>query len=296
MREVKKYKLLFSTIVLCIPSIVFGACSTANINKCLDSVCAINIGANPAARCQYCGSADSGVPAENGGMKKISAGANSKYTLTDKELKKAPKDPGERYVWAREKCFEKVDGCSSISEDEQDEIEEAYDKLIEQSCKAAGISMAMNDLTKKQTKAKTESACSSEIKTCLLNDKHCTANYSMCKEEADFDKHFADCSVAATGCEQFLNKMRGDLFAARKEAIDNVDKILDNIVASYKQQRETKLSSIKTSCKDGSAKNSCIETVCKNNMRNKCATGFEQEKNMALQLCKFYETACQRLQ
>ena len=71
------------------PHLAFGACSTANLTRCLDSVCAINIGANAAARCQYCGSASAGEPSTAGVMKNITAGNAAKYTISDKELKKA---------------------------------------------------------------------------------------------------------------------------------------------------------------------------------------------------------------
>ena len=87
------------------PGFVYGAgCSTANLIRCLDSACAINIGANPAARCQYCGSSSAGEPEKSMAMKSVSAGSAAKYTISDKELKKAPDDPGERYVWATKKC------------------------------------------------------------------------------------------------------------------------------------------------------------------------------------------------
>ena len=46
-----KYRNLFLTMgLLFVPHVVFGACSTANLTRCLDSVCAINIGANPNGR------------------------------------------------------------------------------------------------------------------------------------------------------------------------------------------------------------------------------------------------------
>ena len=97
-----KYRLLFLSVnLLFAPTLVFGACSVANLTRCLDSVCAINIGANPAARCQYCGTNSAGEPAKSGTMKSISAGTSSKYIISDKELKNAPTvlEPN-RDMWA----------------------------------------------------------------------------------------------------------------------------------------------------------------------------------------------------
>jgi len=226
-------------------------------------------------------------------MKTISAG--SKYTLSEKELKKAPTEPGERYIWARQKCYEKVDGCSSVSEDEQEDIEEAYDKLIQQSCTAAGISADMALLSEKANKKKTKSSCSSDIKICLVDEKRCSANYSKCEDQANFDKYFADCGVLSTGCEAYLTDIRSDLIASRNTAVENADKVLAGIVASYQQQRTQKLNTTNESCKTGSAKRACVETVCKNNMRHQCDVGYDYEEGLANQLCKFYDTACERL-
>ena len=272
---------------LCAPGLAFGACSRNNLTKCLDSVCAINFGMNPAARCQYCGSASAGEPVSNG-MKSVGAGA-SKYELTDKELKKAPTDPGERYVWATNQCLKKVDGCDA------DDVTDTYDSLIEQSCKAAGISAAMVNLAQKVNTAKSQSTCSTDISSCLINEKRCGAGYTKCKDEADFDKYFSDCGVLSTGCEQYLTQIRSKLFASRNDAIKNADQVLKNIVAAYQKNRQQKYDNTRQSCKDGEAKQQCIAQVCNNNMRHKCELGFEYEETLAGQLCKFYDVACERL-
>ena len=77
---------VFLSLLFTSPSFVYGACSVANLTRCLDSACAINIGANPAARCQYCGSESAGEPEKSTAMKSISAGASAKYNISDKEL------------------------------------------------------------------------------------------------------------------------------------------------------------------------------------------------------------------
>ena len=161
--------LFFSAILLFAPNFVYGACSVANLTRCLDSVCAINIGANPAARCQYCGSSNAGEPEKSTTMKNITAGTSAKYTISDKQLKNAPKDPGERYVWGTKLCLEKVSGCTA------DDVTDNYDSLIEQSCTAAGISTEMEALTKKANAKKTKTSCTTEISSCVINEKRCNS-------------------------------------------------------------------------------------------------------------------------
>ena len=222
-------------------------------------------------------------------MKSVSAGASAKYTISDKQLKKAPSDPGERYVWGTKLCLEKVAGCTS------DDVEEIYDPLIEQSCKAAGISSEMQNLAKEINEEKTEGSCSTEIRSCVVDTKRCRADYRSCESDEVFDKHFSECGVLSTGCESFLAGIKNKLNSARLSAFENADQLLKTIVESYQKLREQKLASAQNSCKNNSAKDACMERVCKSNMRNKCAVGFEYEKTVADQLCKFYETACDRL-
>lgn len=285
-----KYRILISfASLLFAPTFVYGACSTANLTRCLDSVCAINIGSNPAARCQYCGTLSAGEPEKSNAMKTVSAGASAKYTISDKELKKAPTDPGERYVWGTKLCLEKVSDCTT------DDIEKTYDPLIEQSCKAAGISAETAKLSKKVNTAKTQKSCSDDISLCIIDAKRCDANYKNCESDSDFDKYFSECSVLSTGCESFVADIRTTLIASRKSSFANASKLLSNIVASYKNAREQRLANAQSACKNNKSKTDCINRVCANNMRNKCAVGFEYEKSVATELCKFYDTACERL-
>ena len=280
---------IFFGSLFIMPTFVYGACSVSNLTRCLDSVCAINIGANPAARCQYCGSASAGEPTKSATMKSVSAGVSSRYTISDKELQAAPSDPGERYVWGTKLCLEKVSGCTP------DDVETNYDKLIDQSCKAAGIATEFANLTKKANEKKTQSSCSTEISACIIDAKRCTADYRKCESDSDFDKYFSECSVLSTGCENYIATIRSTLLSARNTAIANADKILQNIISSYQTAREQKLSNAQTSCANNKGKQDCIDRVCKNNMRNKCDVGYGYEKTVAEELCKFYDTACGRL-
>jgi len=283
-----KYRsLFFSASLLFAPTLVFGACSVANLTRCLDSVCAINIGANPAARCQYCGTESAGEPTKSVAMRNVSVGTSTKYIVSDKELKKAPTNPGDRYVWATRICLEKVSGCST------DDVSDNYDSLIEQSCRAAGIDAEMSNLVKKTNTTKAKTACSTDIESCVIESKRCNADYKNCKSDADFDKYFSECATINNGCESFLNDIKNTLNASRKTAITNADKLLKNIISSYQKDREQRLNTTQSNCKNNKSYNDCVTRVCENNMRNKCKD--KNEKAASESLCKFYNTACERL-
>ena len=285
-----KYRaLFFSGLLFFAPTLGYGACSVANLTRCLDSVCAINMGANPAARCQYCGSASAGEPTKSTAMKSVTAGASSKYTISDKELKKAPKDPGARYVWGTELCLARVSDCTP------DDVTDNYDSLIEKSCQAAGISAEISNLAKKTNATKNQNSCSAEISACIIDTKRCNGDYRKCESDSDFDKYFSECSVNAKGCDSFLADIRKGLISSRDSAIANADKILQNIVVAYQNARQQKLNNAKNSCQGDQAKTSCITNVCNNNMEHKCGKGFEYENAVATELCKYYDIACARL-
>jgi len=219
-------------------------------------------------------------------MKSVSTGASSKNTLTDKELKSAPSDPGERYAWATMECIKKLPTCTP------DDVTDVYDSLIEQSCRAAGISAQMETLRADANKKKTKSACKTDITSCMVATTRCRSDYSGCTDTADFDKFLSECGVAATGCDAHMAAIRTELASARESAIDGAEGMLAGIVESYQKNREKKWASTKDDCKNKTSYNACIETICARSMKNKCGTGFEWERSAATQLCKFYQLAC----
>jgi hypothetical protein len=281
-------KFLFVICALVCAGEAHAACSKQNLSRCLDSACAINIGMNPAARCQLCGSSGAGSAPAGSGMTQLSLGASSKNTISDKELKAAPKDPSERYPWAITECLKKISGCAP--EDAED-----YDKLVEQSCRAAGIEMQASAAAKKLTEKKSGSACESEINLCVRDDKNCGPGFESCRADSDFDRVFSECSVAAVGCADFNAGIRGTLFAARDSAVKNAGTLIANIVARYKADREKKIADARSGCDGGAARDDCIASVCSSNMKNNCGAAFPGEKSMATLLCKFHDTACSRL-
>ena len=282
----KSLNLIFVGFFGCV--VVFGAnaavskCSKSNLNRCLDSACAINIGVNPAARCQYCGTSSAGTPPTQKGITNITAGQSTKYALTEKELKVAPTDPGRRYIWATTECIKKLPDCTT------DDVSASYDKLIEQSCKAAGVSMqttkAVADLNAKPTKPK----CSEAFSACLA--KKCGTSFETCEQDADFDRFIAECATDTTGCDEYIAEFRKSSTEERKKIYATREQVLKNLVNEYQNNRKTRMETARNSCNKNGAKKSCTDTVCNMYMVGKCAESTE--KAMADQLCKFYETAC----
>ncbi|MFQ6778411.1 MAG: hypothetical protein ACLRFI_03950 [Alphaproteobacteria bacterium] len=281
----KPHIFLIGTFLLTPVLATANQCSKANLTRCLDSVCAINITSNPAARCQYCGTSNAGTPPK-GGMKSISAGKSSKNTISDKELKNAPSDPAERYVWGSEKCLELLPDCTD------EDITDTYDELIEKSCTAAGINAQMSSLQKKATKTKNQSSCTAEISACIVNDKHCGTGYAKCSDESIFEQKLSECSIESIGCDTFLADIRTNLNTARQDALENTSVAIEKIAQAHKSNREKNLENLQSGCSNKSLFNQCVNKVCNTHMKNKCAAGFNSEKSRAELLCKFYDTAC----
>ena len=282
----KKFEIL---AILCVfaPGLAHAACSRANLTRCLDSVCAINISTNPAARCQYCGTANAGTPASD--IRSVSVGTSTKYVISDKELQDAPTDPGQRYVWATSKCIERVADCSP------DDVSGAYDKLIEQSCTAAGISAQMASLTSQLTKTKSKTACSGEISACVQSEAKCHSDFSGCSNDTDFANFFSACATESTGCDAYTTEIRNDLLTQRDSINTNSAAVLQTIARSYKNARDQKVSAAQNICTNNAGRESCIKMMCEQRMPNKCAGGDSNEISMAANLCKFYDTACATL-
>ena len=287
-REMTKNLIFIAILCAVVPNIGRAACSRANLIRCLDSACAINSSSNPAARCQYCGTADAGDP-DDAGLRAISVGTSSRFSISARDLKNAPTDPGERYVWAARKCLSLIDGCTA------ENVSEFYDSLIEQSCTAAGIKSQMTVLQKQSVRTKTSTICKSEITACVVADARCSAHYTNCATDSEFDKHFSECAVTVDGCDQYLPSIRGALAGARTNANTNAESTLTAIVQSYRDARERRMTTITKSCETGDARDTCIASVCNRSMANKCDSGHPEETSMATQLCKFYDTACSTL-
>ena len=273
---------LFACISLCGAYAATPKCSKTNLTRCLDSVCAINIGINPAARCQYCGTSSAGEPPTTKGLSNVTAGQSTKYNISAKELANAPSDPGRRYIWATTECIKKVAGCTT------DDVSVSYDRLIEQSCKSAGVSIQIANAVKNLDTKPTKTKCNDTLNICI--NQKCGAGFDSCKLDSDLDRAIAECATDATGCDEYFADFRKSVSAERERIYANRENSVQSLVESYKITRENRLTSAQNACDTKTASTSCINTVCANNMPGKCKD--DTEKAMATQLCKFYDTAC----
>ena len=269
-------------------AVAFGAnaapskCSRTNLTRCLDSACAINVGVNPAARCQYCGTSSAGNPPSQKGLTNVTAGQSTKYALTAKELTVAPSDPGRRYIWATTECIKKLPDCTT------DDVSGVYDKLIEQSCKSAGVTIQTSNAIQNLNTAPTKTKCTDTFTTCI-NTK-CGVSFDKCENDSDFDRFIAECATDAKGCDNYIAEFRKTFSADRERAYANRENMIEALVKNYQTTRENRLTNTRASCNAKTASETCIKTVCSNNMPDKC--NESREKSMAAQLCGFYDAAC----
>lgn len=281
----KPLNLIFAGLVGCVIAYDANAaaskCSTVNLTRCLDSVCAINVSVNPAARCQYCGTTSAGTPVTKG-LSNVTVGQSTKYALTAKELQVAPSDPGKRYMWATTECIKKLPGCTT------DDVSRIYDKLIEQSCKSAGVAIQIANTMENMAAKPTKTKCNDTLNTCIT--KKCGPGFDSCTSDTDFDRFIAECATDATGCDEYLADFRKSVSTEREHTYANRESTLDTLIQNYKTTRENKLANARSACDKKTASESCIKTTCANNMPGKCEGDIE--KSMATQLCKFYDTAC----
>ncbi|MCR5194308.1 MAG: hypothetical protein K6B71_02140 [Alphaproteobacteria bacterium] len=274
-----------STFVYAAPA---AKCSKVNLTHCLDSVCAINAAVNKAARCQYCGTANAGEPpAAKSGLTNVTAGKSMKYALTDKELKLAPTDPGQRYAWGTTECLKKVANCSP------DDVSDAYDKLIEQSCKAAGITEKTKVTSADLNQKKNKKQCNTSIENCLT--KKCGTGFEKCEAQEDYDRSFSECAVEASGCDEHIASLRTEFDTERKNAANVRETALANLVKKYQTARENRLKTARDSCaKPVSAEyTKCMkqfENLCKTVLKNRCTDDIKKVIDEGL--CSFNKSAC----
>lgn len=278
----------FTVFVAALPGVGNAAsCSVINLNRCLDSVCAINISTNPAARCQYCGTADAGTPPQSK-MRNVSVGQSSKNTISEKELKNAPDDPGARYAWAKAECFKKIANCT-------DDDTEQYYEMIQKSCDTVGTMAKKDNLVKKALKSTaTKSSCTNDMTVCMMGASRCGGDWSACATDASFDTFFASCSVDATGCDEFMDDIRTQLSASRTSTIEGAAERIQQIAISYQTSRKNAVANAQDVCKTNKNYDNCVKDVCATSMPNKCAAGTRHDDEIAAagKMCQFYKIAC----
>ncbi|MDR0803558.1 MAG: hypothetical protein LBO08_00505 [Rickettsiales bacterium] len=281
----KFYYLFFILFSFAMPAALHAACSSLNLQTCLDSACNLN-SMDHGERCNLCGGGSGNSSRESTGLQSLSLGA-SKYALTDKELKNAPTgNAGQRYIWATDQCLKKVVDCTP------DNVDGLYDKLIETSCKAIGIDNAFASAKTKIESEKTEDACRGLVQACMTRDSKCLADWSGCFETADFDRIISACLIEED-CGRHGAALRTGMTALVRASETRYDNIAPAITQKYAAARESKLREAQDQCKP-TGKDACISNMC-GHFANKCSADAPNEKIMANLLCKYFDTACAKL-
>jgi hypothetical protein len=292
-----KLKIGFFLIMLA-PSIAAAAkCKISDLQKCLDSACAENIDMEPGARCYLCGSSMAKRPekteynlgGDTPGMQSLDLGKSSKNTISDKDLKKAPAEPGARYAWATRECVKKLKDCAP------EDATDSYDKLIDQSCKIALGETEYEASRKKAAVKKTEAQCNAELTGCLLAESKCDSNMMKCEEDGDFNDNFSACMVDAAGCGDFASALRDKVRKWRDEMVEKKDARIDELAARRRAERAARMDAAKQACEFG--KQQCAMEMC-GNMPNGLSGGACPDKlefQWASSLCQFMDVACGKI-
>jgi hypothetical protein len=181
--------------------------------------------------------------------------------------------------------MQKIPGCTS------DDINRVYNPLIETSCRAAADNMARN--ANAGPVLKTNAECQNEIVKCM--SARCGANWTDCTDNSAFDQRWSTCLINAR-CDSATDtaSMKTELNAMRTDYFARIDARITSNAATRKSERENRVRTTKTSCENGSAKRNCITNIC-GNLPNKCANNHASENQMATNLCKFIDIACEQI-
>ncbi|MDR1826343.1 MAG: hypothetical protein LBQ49_01465 [Rickettsiales bacterium] len=272
-------------------------CKQSDVRACLDSACSEDL--EPASRCYLCGTSAAKKPektayalGDSPKIQSLSVGKSSKNTLSEKEIKSAPADPGERYQWARRECGKKIKDCDF------EDATDGYDKLIDASCKTALGDSEYASTIKKAAVKKTADQCDAELSVCLLSQNKCDGNMLKCGADEEFNRNFSACMVEATGCGEFTTALRDGMKKSRDEMVAKKDGRINDLVALKKLERQNKLEEKKRMCNASNGKNGCMAEMCAGfpiglGRDGMCADA--EEKIWAASLCKFVDLACNKL-
>jgi hypothetical protein len=293
--KIKFIGIFVALAVVCAPDGFAAKCKTSDLQKCLDSVCLDDM--DSGSRCYMCGTSVAKKPekqkyalGDTPEMQSLSLGKSSKNTISEKDLKKAPSEPGERYQWASAECVKKLKDCSP------DDVTESYDKLIDQSCKIALGASDYEASMKKAAIKKTSNQCDSEISLCLLSENKCGGNMLNCEEDSEFNRNYSACAVEASKCDEFVTTLRDKMMRQRDDMVAKKKSRLSDLVKLRQLEREEKMAAAGRVCNGG--KDACIIEMCgnlPNGLDENGLCGDRNEKIWASSMCKFVDIACDRL-
>ncbi|MDR1071123.1 MAG: hypothetical protein LBL21_00565 [Rickettsiales bacterium] len=293
--KIKFIGIVFALAALCAPPGFAAKCKISDLQKCLDSACYDDM--DSGSRCYMCGTSLAKKPekqkyalGDTPEMKSLSVGKSSKNTISDKDLKNAPADPGDRYKWATAECVKKLKDCSP------EDATENYDKLIDQSCKIALGSSDYEASLKKAAVKKTADQCGADLSVCLLSASKCAGNMLNCEEDGEFNRNFSACMVEASGCDEFTTTLRDKMKKQRDDMVAKKESRLSDLVRLRRMEREENLAAANRICNGG--KDACVLEMCgnlPNGLDENGLCGDSEEKIMAASLCKFVDIACDKI-
>jgi len=303
----KFFAICYLLFAICAAGAARAACSIANLTKCIDSACDTAPEYGAASRCIICGTtaAATANPAlanykYGGAVTGLTALAIGYSSSTVLDTKNAPTDPGKRYAWAAQQCIGKNAGCTA------DDVAKNYDKLIDQSCRAA-LSEKEYESTFAQWKSnqKSESVCRADIQNCMTATTRCGMNFVNCEADTDLDRTFASCAIE-TSCNNLgtdfstgvgvdpTAAIKATMVAARDAYFSARTELLKSTVAAHQAARAKRIATARAGCTDGSLKDACVATVCGYISNNNC-DGNAEKKSIAYTVCGYIDVACSRI-
>jgi len=256
---------------------------------------------NPASRCYMCGTsaAEGARPPEDPRerqrqapqMQTLALGGSSRNTISDRDLRDAPRRPEDRYLWAQQQCLTLLSDCT------ERDIEDNYDRLIEQACHIAMNDIEFNVALREAAVRKTEDTCNTELSQCLLGANRCGPNMLECESNEDFNRNFSACAVYVGGCDDFTTALRSRMMTQRDEMIAQRGRRVQELAELRRNEREHRWQQATGMCQDDRGFNACVIEMC-GNFPIGLVDGIcqdQEETRWARQICEFVRTACQRL-
>ena len=301
--------LCFIIVAMCLCAVPLAraqsaACSVQNLVRCIDSACDTASEYGMAARCVVCGT--TAAATQNNlleqyrfgggvrGLTPLSVGYTSSAVL---DMRGAPTDPGKRYAWAAEECMKKNSGCTI------DDVEKNYDKLMEQSCRAAlsekEYEAAFAELRRNR---KTESGCRSDLMNCMARDNRCGANFASCEAEAEFDRNFSACTID-TDCGSLtrdfatnrdpLAVIKSEIRSSRDSYFASRAAQLKDLIAAHQSARDRKVAAVREDCASGVLKDTCVANMC--GLISSDCMDVPARRALAFTVCAYVDVACGRI-
>lgn len=254
-----------------------ASCHVPNLIRCIDSACIAGLAGDPTVRCGLCGSSAVTLTRR--------PSANQRASATTLEIRNAPTDPAARYSWAATECLQRIAGCTS------DDVTDNYNPLIEQSCRAANVSMSFAAAATAPVR-KSSAECRRDMIECM--NRRCGAGFANCQQDSDLDRNFSTCLIdTSCGSDPEVSDIRNTIRRSRDDFERNRIAAAESAATQRRRARESAAQSAREDCRTGAAKESCVRSMCAN-FANRCEDNRD-ETAMANNLCRFVDIACGKI-